>query len=353
MSDGHPLRILLTADAEVPVPPVLYGGIERVLDILIREFVTLRHEVALVANSESRSAASYFFPWPARSSRSGQAAWRNSMALKHAVAEFQPDIIHSFSRLLWLAPLVTDQRPKLMSYQREPSGRTVRASRFLHHGRLRFTGCSEYICSNGRKRGGGEWTAVHNAVSPATYQFVPSVPTNAPLVFLSRIEPIKGCHNAIAIARLSGRRLLIAGNHADDGDLGVYWREQILPHIGRDGIEYVGPVDDHQKNELLGGAAAMVVPIEWNEPFGIVFAEALACGTPVISAPRGALPEIVEHGRHGFLVSSIEQGVAAVRQIDTIDRTACRERFETSFSSPRIAAQYVALYRRLIDEDRH
>ena len=107
-------------------------------------------------------------------------------------------------------------------------------------------------------------------------------------------------------------------------------------------------MNDLQKNELLGQAAAMVVPIEWNEPFGIVFAEALACGTPVISSPRGALPEIVEQGRHGFLINSIEEGVAAIKQLETIDRTECRRRFEQAFSSDVIAAQYLSLYGRLI-----
>ncbi len=112
---------------------------------------------------------------------------------------------------------------------------------------------------------------------------------DAPLCFLSRVESIKGADWAIEIARRTGHRLVIAGNHADSGAEGDYWRTKIEPWIGRDGIEYVGPVDDVQKNKVLGEARAMVVPIQWNEPFGIVFAEALGCGTPVISCPRGSL----------------------------------------------------------------
>ncbi len=157
---------------------------------------------------------------------------------------------------------------------------------------------------------------------------------------------------AIAIAKRAGRRLIIAGNHTEQGDLGAYWREQILPEIGQNGIEYVGEINDAQKNELLGQALAMVVPIEWDEPFGIVFVEALACGTPIISAPRGALPEIVEDGRHGFLVRSVEEGAAAVARLGMIDRHACRSRFEESFSSRVIANEYLGLYRRLIAESR-
>jgi glycosyltransferase involved in cell wall biosynthesis len=175
------------------------------------------------------------------------------------------------------------------------------------------------------------------------------VAEDAPLVFLSRIEAIKGCHSAIAIAKATGRRLIIAGNHYEDGEAGAYWRERILPEIGRNRIEHVGPVDDAQKNALLGQAAAMVVPIEWNEPFGIVFAESLACGTPVISCPRGALPEIVEHGRHGFLVNSVQEGIAAVGRLGEIDRSACRRRVESCFTAEVIAGKFLDLYRRLAE----
>lgn len=345
---NNQLRILLTADAELPVPPILYGGIERVIDVLVKEFLALGHEVALVAHPDSVCPATEFHPWPAASSLALSHAIQNSRALVRVVTSFQPDVIHSHSRLLWLLPLINDPCPKVMSFQREPTGRTVRLSRYLHQGRLYFTGNSEYIANNGRRRGGGDWTAIHNPADPSTYTFQPIVADDAPLVFLSRIEKIKGCHNAIQIAKGSGRRLLIAGNHLEEGEAGAYWRERILPEIGHNRIEHVGPVDDAQKNELLGQAAAMVVPIEWNEPFGIVFAESLACGTPVISTPRGALPEIVDHGRHGFLVNSVAEGIAAVSQLGTINRTACRERFEAMFTTRFIADQYLNLYRRMV-----
>jgi glycosyltransferase involved in cell wall biosynthesis len=350
-SNGN-LRVLITADAELPVPPLMYGGIERVIDLLVRELSSRGHEVALVAHRGSQSPASTLYAWPNDSSRGAGAVMRNAAALRRAVIDFDPDVIHSFSRLLWLLPLCMDQRPKLMSYQREPTGRTVGASRTLHRGRLHFTGCSESICRRGRLAGGGDWTAIHNAVDGGSYQFRESVPGDAPLVFLSRIEEIKGCHHAIEIAKRSGRRLVIAGNHVDHGEAGAYWRDRILPEIGRNHVEYAGPVDDAQKNELLGAAAALVVPIEWDEPFGIVFAEALACGTPVISAPRGALPEIIDDGVHGFLVKSIEEGVAAVQRIASISRSACRARFDGAFSAPVIVDAYVSLYRRLIAEHR-
>ena len=212
---------------------------------------------------------------------------------------------------------------------------------------LTFTGCSGYIAGNGR-RAGGRWEAIHNPVDVDRFAFSPSVPGDAPLVFLSRVERIKGAHTAIAVARRTGRRLLIAGNHSASGPEARYWEEEIRPHLGRDGIEYVGPVDDPQKIALLGGALAMIVPIEWNEPFGIVFAEALACGTPVISAPRGALPEIVASGVHGFLVEGVDAACAAVSRVGQIDRAACRRRAEEAFSAAFIVQEYERLYRSVI-----
>ena len=338
------MRVLITADAEIPVPPALYGGIERIIHSLVSRFRALGHHVGLAAHENSSLNTDGFFPWPGATSTKRSDSFRNAMTLRRAVQEFQPDVLHSFSRLFWLLPLLADGHPKIMSYQREPTGWTVSLSRWLHHTKLQFTGCSRYICEQGQRRAGGRWAAIPNFVDPANYTFVPQVADDAPLVFLSRIERIKGAHNAIGIARKSGRRLLIAGNVVDHGEGARYWRQEIKPLLGRDGIEFVGPVNDRQKNELLGRAAALVVPIEWNEPFGIVFTEALACGTPVISCPRGALPEIVRQGQEGFLVNDVEQGAAAVNHLQSISRAACRERVLKEFSAEVAAARYLALY---------
>jgi glycosyltransferase involved in cell wall biosynthesis len=118
---------------------------------------------------------------------------------------------------------------------------------------------------------------------------------------------------------------------------------EIVPQLGGE-IEYVGPVNDEQKNALLGRAAAMIVPIEWNEPFGIVFAEALACGTPIISCPHGAVPEIVRCGVEGFLVNSVQEACEAVTQLRKIDRADCRKRAEDCFSASVVVGQYEQLY---------
>jgi glycosyltransferase involved in cell wall biosynthesis len=270
-------------------------------------------------------------------------SFRNAIHLSSAARRFRPDVLHSFSRLAYLLPLLPTRLPKIMSYQRHTGGRQVRVAGLLAGASLRFTGCSEFICDQGRSAG-GSWTAVHNFVEPEKFTFVPSVPSDAPLVFLSRMDRIKGPHLAIAIARASGRRLILAGNHAASGPDHDYWKNEVAPQIGRN-VEWVGEVGDEAKNTLLGQAAALLVPIQWDEPFGIVFAEALACGTPVISCPRGALPEIVEENVTGFLVNSEAGGVEAVRRLGALSRSACRCAAEKRFSACVATQRYLDLYR--------
>lgn len=341
------MRILLTADPELPVPPVHYGGIERIISSLIGEFRRTGHQVGLLAHPGSSQPVDSRSEWPGASSRNWRDTLANMIALSRAATAFRPDILHSFSRIAYLTPLLPLSLPKVMSYQREPSHSTTSLGHRLSRGSLVFTGCSEHISATGR-RAGGDWEAIPNFIDPEKLDFVPEVPPDAPLVFLSRIEPIKGCHTAIAIARASGRRLLIAGNRVETGSAVGYWDQEIAPHLGKDGIEYVGTVNDEQKNAMLGQAAAMVVPIEWEEPFGIVFAEALACGTPVISCARGAVPEIIEHGIHGFHIRSVAEGVAAVHGLFEISRAECRRRVEEKFTVRVVAARYIELYRRIL-----
>jgi glycosyltransferase involved in cell wall biosynthesis len=347
------VRILLTADPELPVPPNLYGGIERIVDGLIAELRLRNLQVGLVAHPDSQCPVDYFLPWPGRKSNRLTDSLRNTAALWRGVRTFKPDVVHSFSRLAYLLPLFLAPHfglgtPRLvMSYQRKPTERQVKRAAQLAGQNLVFTGCSEFIAAQGRQWG-GKWVAIPNFVDTAFYHFSPTVAPDAPLVFLSRVERIKGAHTAIALAKRTGRRLLIAGNHGEVGEEGRYWETEILPHLGRDGVEYVGPVDDVQKNKLLGQAAAMIVPVEWDEPFGIVFAEALACGTPVISCPRGALPEIVREGVDGFLVNSVGQACAAIAKLPSIKRADCRRRAETEFGSGVVTDKYLEMYSQLL-----
>jgi glycosyltransferase involved in cell wall biosynthesis len=330
------------------VPPKFYGGIERIVALLVSELRLRGHTVGLVALAGSEAPADYFRPWPRQAGGDKFAHLGNAFALRAACNDFQPSVLHSFSRLLYLAPLLLSGPVKVMSYQRPAGGWQIRLCAAAGGRSLAFTGCSEFIARMGGSYG-GRWQAVHNFVDTKSYRFSPSVPADAPLVFLSRIESIKGTHMAIEIAKRAGRRLLIAGNHADGGAEGEYWATRVKPELGRNGIDYVGPLDDPSKIAFLGSAAAMVVPIQWDEPFGIVFAEALACGTPVITCPRGAAPEIIRDGVEGFLIRDAEQGCRAVAQIATIDRNQCRARAEQAFSASAIVPQYEALYKALLE----
>lgn len=339
------MRLLLTADPEIEVPPRLYGGIERIVDVLVRRLRAAGHIVGLVARPGSSCPADTVFAWPGQSSLSRRDTVTNTRFLWKTVRAFEPDLVHSFSRVAYLLPLLRGRIPVVMSYQREPTRRTSGlAVKLARPGVITFTGCSEYIARRGRPAG-GEWHGIPNFADTEALSFVPTVAADAPLVFLSRVEEIKGAHWAIEIARRTGRRLVIAGNHSKGNDPeGEFWRRRIAPEIGRGGVEYVGPVDDVQKNALLGQARAMLVPIQWNEPFGIVFAESLACGTPVISCPRGALPEIVRQGIDGFLIDSIEEGCSAVERVAALDRGACRRQAEAHFSPGAVVARYLDLY---------
>lgn len=341
------MRLLITADPGLPVPPPLYGGIERVIDGLVRQLVSRGHDVTLLADTLSTSPATRRWPWPKTSPHTLLGQISHMGMLARAVRECRPDLVHSFSRLWFLLPALLAKIPSVMSYQREPTLAAVRRAVRVSRGSLAFSGCSAYICRQGG-RAGGTWTAIPNGIPLSQYEFRARVSHDAPLLFLSRVERIKGAHTAIQVARRSGRRLVIAGNHSETGDEGRYWREVIAPEVGRGGVEYIGAVNDEQKNEWLGKAAALLVPVEWEEPFGIVFAEALACGTPVISSPRGALPEIVRPGIDGFLEGSIEGLCKAVSEVHTIDRAQCRRRAEEYFSIDVVADQYEALYRRWI-----
>lgn len=342
------MRVLFTVDPEIPVPPKLYGGIERIVDGLIKELRRRGHEVGLMANPASECAVDFFVGWQGSKSQRDADTIRNTLALLRAVDKFRPNLIHSFARMMYLLPLLPRKIAKIMSYQRGAGGRQIRIASKLGGRSMAFTGCSEYIAEMGRSWG-SHWTAVPNFVDTDFFRFQPRVPDDAPLVFLSRMERIKGAHTAIALARKTGRRLILAGNRVTHEEGESYWKTEIEPFLNKEGVEYIGPVNDEQKNELLGSAAAMVVPIEWDEPFGIVFAEALACGTPVISCPRGALPEIVKHGQHGFLVHSFDEGLEAINRLSEIKRSDCRRQAEERFSREVVVGQYEALYSRMLN----
>ncbi len=331
------MHVALTADPMLPVPPRLYGGIERVVDLLARGLVARGHRVTLVAHRGSATAGR-LVPYPSESP--GGLGLLANTATVARLAGLRPDVVHSFGRLATLAPLLPLRVPKIMSYQREPTLRQVRlAARLARRGTLSFTGCAEHIAA--MMRPFAPSAAVFNGVPMDTYAFEAAVADDAPLVFLGRVERIKGAHAAIAVAQAAGRRLVIAGNVPPEAQ--GYFDAEVAPHLG-EAVTYVGPVDDAQKNDLLGRALAFLMPIEWEEPFGIVMAEALACGTPIVGTPRGSVPEVVLEGVTGFISPTVAGMAAAVGSVPQLSRAACRADCEARFSDTAIVDAYEALY---------
>jgi glycosyltransferase involved in cell wall biosynthesis len=337
------MRIALTADPELPVPPKLYGGIERIIDLLARELGRRGHEVALFAHPDSATAAE-LIPWPGRSSRSRTDTLRNAATLLREVGRGRFDLVHSFSRVAYLLPLLPLPIPKLMTYQRAISRRSIRFGHALSRGSLQFSAISRWMIEPVADI--GTWHLVPNGVPLVSYPFVEDPGPNAPLVFLGRVEEIKGPHLSIEVARRTGLPLVIAGNVPVEHR--GWFESTIAPQLD-DSITYIGPVDDQQKAQLLGSARALLMPILWEEPFGIVMAEAMACGTPVLGFDRGAVSEVVEHGVSGFVVESLDQLVRAVGRLGELRRSNARRRVEAHYSESVITRRYLDVYAHMLN----
>lgn len=333
------MHVALTVDPEIPVPPELYGGIERIVDLLARGLSERGHEVTLLAHPDSDTTGQ-LMPYPGRQSQDLWDTVQNTLHVGQLVFN-APDVVHSFGRLAYLTPLLPLRVPKIMSYQRHVTTNRIRwAHTLAREGSLLFTGCSEHIVDQIRPYAPAQ--TVYNGVPLDTYDYVPSVGSDAPLVFLGRIAQIKGTHRAVEVARQSGRRLLIAGNVPEEET--DYFDQHVRPRLDGDQIRHVGPVNDEEKNQLLGRAAAFLMPIEWDEPFGIVMAEAMACGTPVIGTRQGSIPEVVTQGETGFVCKDTQELIDAVGRIDELSRRACRARCEEYFSDRAIVDEYERLY---------
>lgn len=349
MSQTNNFRIAVTVDPEIPVPPELYGGIERIVDMLVRGLIERGHDVTLFAHPESVTPAR-LEPYPRLRSRAPVDLVKNLTHVSSGLLKSDFDVIHSFARLAYLLPILPKSMPKIMSYQRGITARSVAWGNKLSRGTLHFTGCSKHQIRDYANR--SNWHVIYNGVSTTAYQFRDAVPPEAPLVFLGRIEKIKGPHVAIRVAKRSKRKLILVGNIPESAEHKGFFDKEIKPHLGNGSISYFGPANDQQKNELLGQAAALLFPIQWDEPFGIVMVEALACGTPVIAYARGSAPEVIEHGVNGYLCDSVEQMIESVQQVTRLDRSACRKTMEERFSDDAIVSDYLALYRALISKSR-
>lgn len=344
--ERRPLCLAITVDPEIPVPPLLYGGIERIVYMLVNGLVQHGHDVTLFANPESQVSCR-LLPYPRLRSQNNIDTLINMWHVSQAVRRGDFDLIHSFARLAYLTTLLPLAIPKIMSYQRGISRRNVLVGNLMSRGTLTFTGCSAHLIRQWQCA--GNFHVVYNGVPLTTYRWTSQVEPEAPLVYLGRVEEIKGVHLAIDVANKCGRRLIIAGNIPTGDHHKQYFEERIEPQVDGKHVEYVGPVDDATKSDLLGRSAALLMPLLWEEPFGIVMAEALACGTPIIGLRRGSLPEIVEHSVNGFVCDSTDEMVTAVGQLDSISRADCRRTLEERFSDRVIVQSYENLYYTILE----
>jgi glycosyltransferase involved in cell wall biosynthesis len=343
------MKILIPVDPEIPVPPLLYGGVERLVDGLATAYRNSGHEVILVAHKQSAClAAKRIYGLPAQHSRGLKNIIKNSLFLLKIVLLEKPDVIHSFGRLLYLYPVMFRTNISfLMTYGRAISPKSTALASILGGKRIHFTSCGEHMLGHLRKFR-HKFTPVHNFT--LTDYFVPDEKAEKKyLMFLGRIEEIKGTKEAIEVALATNNPLIIAGNIQPGHD--AYFESYIQSHLSNPLIKYVGPVNDEQKRHYLQQSKAFLFPIKWEEPFGIVMAEAMACGVPVIGFRRGSVPEVVKHNETGFVVDTVEEMIAAVKKIDTIDRNAVREDCVERFSLDVIAQKYLTLLQKIIKKN--
>lgn len=345
------LHVVLLAEPEIPVPPEHYGGIERIVHLVATGLSRRGHEVTLFAHPESRVPCE-LVGWQGARSTSRVDTARHMAQLANWVRR-QPErsrVFHSFARLAYMLPLFASRTPKIQSYQRDISPRSVRWGHLLSRGSLSFTACGASCAATGNVA--GRWRVIPNALLLDRYPLRREVAPDAPLVFLGRLEAIKGAHAAIEIARRTGRKLVIAGN-VPERPMDPRYAQGVLAACDGQQVVYAGPVNDAEKATLLGSAAALLFPIEWDEPFGIVMIEALACGAPVIAMRRGSVPEVIDDGVTGFHCANLDEMVAAVARVPSLDRAACRRAVESRFSADHVVDQYEALYaERLADAGR-
>ncbi len=337
------MKILLIMDPGIPVPPPLYGGHERLVYMFAEEYQRQGHEVSLLAGPDSHiSGTCYAFgennleKTARQKNKELLQAWK---FLRKHKNEF--DLVHNFGRLIYLLPVLNNPVKKIMTYGRPVSAKGIKIINTLPNRNLIFTACSNYCVSTGNIA--GNWQTVYNAIDFSQYQLQAQIPADAPLMFLGRLDKVKGVHTAIAVARATNNQLIIAGNIPHTADNLVYFKTQVEPKIDGVLVKYVGALNDTEKNKYLGQAKALLFPIEWDEPFGMVMVEAMACGTPVIAFNRGSVPEVVSD-KTGFWVNNFDEMVAAISCSDKFDRAACREEALNRFDVQVIAKQYLNLF---------
>jgi len=343
------MRIAQVAPLYESVPPKFYGGTERVVSYLTEELVRQGHEVTLFASGDSETQARLVAACP-RGLRHDphvrEPLAHHYIQLDQVLAQADRfDIIHFHSGYLHF-PV---------------AHRSATAHLTTLHGRLdipdlmplyrRYRGMPLVSISDDQRRPlpWANWQATVYHGLPTELHYCGTGEGDY-LAFLGRVSAEKRLDRAIEIAIRAGMKLKVAAK-IDQADR-EYYHETIEPLLDHPLIEWLGEIGDGDKQEFLGNARALLFPIDWPEPFGLVLIEAMACGTPVIAFRRGSVPELIQDGPSGFIVDSIEEAVAASARISYLDRQECRRLFEQRFSAERMTRDYVALYEQIIEAKR-
>ena len=343
------MRIAQVAPLSESVPPKLYGGTERVVAYLTEECVRRGHEVTLFASGDSVTGARLLAPCR-RALRLERAKVIDPLAHHVRMIEMVAREAHSFDivhfHIDYLHFSVT-RRQKMTAITTMHGRLDIPDVHPVHQefAEMRLVSVSE------AQRGPMPWAnwvgTVYHGVPESLFR--PRVQPGTYLAFLGRISPEKRVDRAIEIARRTGIPLKIAAK-VDVVD-GEYFESRIRTLLDDSLVEYIGEIGDHEKSEFLSGACALLFPVDWPEPFGLVMIEALACGTPVIAYRAGSVPEVIEEGKTGYIVETLDQAVRAVRRLGALDRKVCRRVFEERFSAGRMCADYLAIYRRLCEHE--
>jgi glycosyltransferase involved in cell wall biosynthesis len=337
-SEDSAMRVAVIAPPWIPIPPPAYGGTEMAIDALARGLATAGHDVTLATTGDSTCPVKRTWIYEhARTADMGDTAIELTHLLHAYQAVTGADIVHDHTLA---GPVIGARRagPPVVTTCHGPFTADVRALYRALGGRVPIIALSHHHASTAPDLHIAR--VIHHGVDVDRY---PLGPGGDHLVFIGRMSPDKGVRQAIEIAQHAGVPLIIAAKMRDPGEH-AYYRAEVEPLISGY-IRYVGEVDTTAKLDLLGSARALLNPIRWDEPFGLNMIEALACGTPVITTPRGAAREIVDHGVTGFLASGTDQAVAAVAWAAKLDRRACRAAAEDDFSARRMVADHIAFYR--------
>lgn len=342
------MRIAQIAPLWETVPPVAYGGIELVVSLLTDELVRRGHDVTLFASGDSTTIADLaaVHPKALRLDPTVQEPaiyeWMHLSALYQRASEF--DLIHSHvgCSALSFAGLVKTPTVHTLHGIFTPDNEKMYG----------FARQQPYVSiSNAQRKPQLQLNCVatvYNGIAVEQFEFYPQPATPSYLAFLGRISPEKGVHLAIEIAKQTGYCLKIAGK-IDKVDR-AYYEEQIQPQIDGEQIQFLGEANHVQKNLLLGHAVATLFPITWAEPFGLVMIESMAAGTPVIAMNLGSAPEVVVHGKTGYLCTNLQECIAAIDRVNDLDRAACRRHVVDHFSVQRMVDGYEAVYHQLVAE---